>query len=214
MVVAARVTTNMTGTTLGFQTRRGKIDGLLSGLQVCQNAVDIISPWLNAFLPIGYARTVTIIIGDVALGTGIFNVYDYMKSGGREVCEVVDNEERKSMMSRIESIAASPITAGMLISVIGRVFIVNSFEFVCSAALPAIFTRVLTLAGLTTVQYCLYIFLCVFFLMLDHLIIFSAAVLALNTSIADSYMKSRRPIGGTIVIILGVLLLFAPHALQ
>ena len=170
--------------------------------------------WLNAFLLIGYARPVTIIIGAVALGAGIFNIYDYIKSGGQVVCEVVDNEERKSTMSRIESIAASPITVGMIISVIALAFIVNSFEFVCSAALPAIFTRVLTLAGLTTMQYYLYIFLYVFFLMLDHLVIFSAAVLALNTSIADRYMKYCRPIGGTILIILGVLLLFAPHVLQ
>ncbi len=170
--------------------------------------------WLNAFLLIGYARPVTIIIGAVALGAGIFNIYDYIKPRGQIVCEVVDPEERKSTMSRIESIAASPITAGMLISVIALAFIVNSFEFVCSAALPAIFTRVLTLAGLTTMQYYLYIFLYVFFLMLDHLIIFSAAVLALNTSVADRYMKYCRPIGGTILLILGVMLLFAPHVLQ
>lgn len=170
--------------------------------------------WLNAFLLIGYARPVTIIIGAVALAAGIFNIYDFIKTRGQIVCEVVDPEERKSTMSRVESIAASPITIGMLISVIGLAFIVNSFEFVCSAALPAIFTRVLTLAGLTTLQYYLYIFLYVFFLMLDHLVIFSAAVLALNTSIADRYMKYCRPIGGTILLVLGVLLLFAPHVLQ
>ncbi len=170
--------------------------------------------WLNAFLLIGYARPVTIIIGAVALGAGIFNIRDYIKSGGQVVCEVVDSEERKATMSRIQNIAASPITIGMIISVIALAFIVNSFEFVCSAALPAIFTRVLTLAGLTTGQYYLYIFLYVFFLMLDHLVIFSAAVLALNTSIADRYMKYCRPIGGTILIILGILLLFAPQVLQ
>lgn len=170
--------------------------------------------WLNAFLLIGYARPVTIIIGAVALAAGIFNIYDFIKTRGQIVCEVVAPEERKSTMSRVESIAASPITIGMLISVIALAFIVNSFEFVCSAALPAIFTRVLTLAGLTTFQYYLYIFLYVFFLMLDHLVIFSAAVLALNTSIADRYMKYCRPIGGTILVVLGVLLLFAPHVLQ
>ncbi len=170
--------------------------------------------WLNAFLLIGYARPVTIMIGAVALGAGIFNIRDYIKSGGQVVCEVVDGEERKSTMSRVEAIAASPINIGMIISIIALAFVVNSFEFVCSAALPAIFTRVLTLASLTVFQHYFYIFLYVFFLMLDHLLIFSAAVLALNTSIADRYMKYCRPVGGTILIILGVLLLFAPHVLQ
>jgi cadmium resistance protein CadD (predicted permease) len=117
-------------------------------------------------------------------------------------------------MSKIQSIVASPLSVGVVFAVIALAFIVNSFEFVCSAALPAIFTRVLTLAGLTTGQYYLYIFLYVFFLMLDHLVIFSAAALALNTSLADRYMKYCRPVGGVILVILGVMLLFAPQLLR
>jgi thiol-disulfide isomerase/thioredoxin len=170
--------------------------------------------WLNAFLLIGYSRPITIIIGAVALGAGIFNIRDYIKSGGEVVCEVVDTESRKSTMSKIESIVASPISVGVVLAVVALAFIVNSFEFVCSAALPAIFTRVLTLAGLTTAQYYFYIFLYVFFLMLDHLVIFSAAALALNTSLADRYMKYCRPVGGVILLVLGILLLFAPQLLR
>ena len=102
----------------------------------------------------------------------------------------------------------------MVVAVTALAFVVNSFEFVCSAALPAIFTRVLTLANLTTVQYYLYIFLYVFFLMLDHLVIFSAAALAINTSLADRYMKYCRPVGGVILVVLGILLTFAPQMLR
>ena len=170
--------------------------------------------WLNAFLLIGYSRPITIIIGAVALGAGIFNLYDYVKSGGEIVCEVVDTDSRKSTMSRIEAIVASPISLGVVVAVTALAFVVNSFEFVCSAALPAIFTRVLTLANLTTVQYYLYIFLYVFFLMLDHLVIFSAAALAINTSLADRYMKYCRPVGGVILVVLGILLTFAPQMLR
>jgi len=170
--------------------------------------------WLNAFLLIGYSRPITIIIGAVALGAGTFNLYDYIKSGGEIVCEVVDTESRQSTMSKIQSIVASPLSLGVVAAVVALAFIVNSFEFVCSAALPAIFTRVLTLAGLSTVQYYLYIFLYVFFLMLDHLVIFSAAALAINTSLADRYMKYCRPVGGVILVVLGILLTFAPQLLR
>jgi len=170
--------------------------------------------WLNAFLLIGYSRPITIIIGTVAMGSGIFNLYDYVKSGGQVVCQVVDSESRKGTMSRIDTIAASPITAGVVASVIALAFIVNSFEFVCSAALPAIFTGVLTLAGLSTLQYYLYILLYVFFLMLTHLVVFSAAALAINTSLADRYMKYCRPVGGAILLVLGIVLLFAPQFLR
>jgi len=170
--------------------------------------------WLNAFLLIGYSRPITTIIGAVALGAGTFNLYDYIKSGGQIVCEVVDTESRKGTMSRIQSIAASPISVGVIVAVTGLAFVVNSFEFVCSAALPAIFTRVLTLADLSTLQHYLYILLYVFFLMLTHLIVFSAAALALNTSVADRFMKYFRPAGGVILGVLGVLMLFAPQLLR
>jgi len=170
--------------------------------------------WLNAFLLIGYSKPVTVIIGAVALGAGIFNLHDYIKSGGQVVCEVVDTDSRKSTMSRIEAIAGSPVTLGVILSVLALAFIVNSFEFVCSAALPAIFTRVLTLAELSTVQHYLYILLYVFFLMLIHLLIFSAAAFALNTSFSDRLTKYCRPVGGVVLLVLGVLLLFAPQLLR
>jgi len=170
--------------------------------------------WLNAFMLIGYSRPVTVLIGAVALGAGIFNLRDYIKSGGQVVCQVVDTDSRKSTMSRIEAIAASPVTLGVVVSVVALAFIVNSFEFVCSAALPAIFTRVLTLASLSTLQHYLYILLYVFFLMLIHLLIFSAAAFALNTSFSDRLMKYCRPAGGVILLVLGVLLLFAPQLLR
>ncbi|MBN1152354.1 MAG: hypothetical protein JXA58_04020, partial [Dehalococcoidia bacterium] len=144
----------------------------------------------------------------------IFNLHDYIKSGGQVVCQVVDSGSRKSTMSRIEAIAGSPVTLGVMLSVIALAFVVNSFEFVCSAALPAIFTRVLTIAGLSTWQHYLYILLYVFFLMLIHLLIFSAAALAINTSFAERLTKYFRPLGGVVLLVLGVLLLLAPHLLS
>ena len=97
--------------------------------------------WLNAFLLIGYSQPVTVLIGAVALGAGIFNLRDYIKSGGEIVCEVVDADSRKSTMSRIQSLATSPLSVATVFAMIALAFIVNSIEFVCSAALPAIFTQ-------------------------------------------------------------------------
>ena len=170
--------------------------------------------WLNAFLLIGYSRPITIIIGAVALAAGIFNLHDYIKSGGEVVCEVVDADSRKSTMSRIRSLATSPLSAATVFAMIALAFIVNSIEFVCSAALPAIFTRVLTMAQLGTLQYYLYILLYVGFFMLDDLIIFGAAAFAMNTGLGQRYAKYSKVIGGVILLALGVLLMFAPQLLR
>jgi thiol-disulfide isomerase/thioredoxin len=170
--------------------------------------------WLNAFLLIGYSRPVTVIVGAIALGAGIFNLHDYIKSGGQVVCEVVDADSRKSTMSRIQTLVSSPLNAAAVLGIIALAFVVNSIEFVCSAALPAIFTQVLALADLSTVTYYLYILLYVLFFMLDDLIIFGAAAFAVNTSLGQRYAAWSKPIGGTILLILGVLLLFAPQLLR
>jgi len=59
-----------------------------------------------------------------------------------------------------------------------------------------------------------YILLYDFFFMLDDLIIFGAAAFAMSSSLGDRYAKYSKPIGGAILLILGALLLFAPHLLR
>ena len=110
-------------------------------------------------------------------------------------------------MTKVQEIVSSPLTWGILVGIIALAFTVNSIEFVCSAAIPAVFTRVLSLASLTTFQYYGYILLYVLFFMLDDLIIFGTAAIALTSSLGDRYVKYFRPVGATILIILGVLLL-------
>jgi hypothetical protein len=170
--------------------------------------------WLNAFLLIGYFRPVTIVIGLLALGGGILHIKEFIETRGAIVCEVGDEESRKKTMSRMERVVFSPLTLGTVAGIIALAFVVNSIEFVCSAAIPAVFTHILSLSSLPTFQYYGYIALYVFFFMLDDLIIFGAAAFAMTSNLGDRYLKYSRPVGGTIMIILGALLLFAPDLLR
>jgi thiol-disulfide isomerase/thioredoxin len=163
--------------------------------------------WLNAFLFIGFIKPVTVVIGLVALGGGILQIREFIETKGAIVCEVTDEESRKKTMTRVQRIVSSPITLGTIVGIIALAFAVNSIEFVCSAAVPAIFTHVLSLAGLTTFQYYSYILLYVLFFMLDDLIIFGTAAIAMTSGLGERYAKYFRPVGATILIILGLLLL-------
>jgi uncharacterized protein Veg len=131
--------------------------------------------WLNAFLFIGYVKPVVVVIGLVALGGGILQVREVIKTKGAIVCEVTSEESRKKTMTRMQKIVSSPITLGTIAGIIALAFAVNSVEFVCSAAIPAVFTQVLSLANLSTLQYYSYILLYVLFFMLDDLVILSSA---------------------------------------
>ncbi len=170
--------------------------------------------WLNLFLFIGYIKAVTIVIGLVALGGGILQVREVIETKGAIVCEVTDEESRKKTMTKVQEIVSSPLTWGILVGIIALAFTVNMVEFVCSAAIPAVFTRVLSLASLTTFQYYGYILLYVFFFMLDDLVIFSTAAFAFTSNIGNRYAKYSRPVGATILIILGILLLGCLYSAQ
>ena len=170
--------------------------------------------WLNVFLLIGYVRPVTVVIGLVALGGGILQIREVIKTKGEIVCEVTSEESRGKTMARMQRIVSSPITLGTIVGIIALAFAVNAIEFVCSAAVPAVFTQVLSLASLTTFQYYGYILLYVFFFMLNNLVIFGAAAFALTSNLGVRYAKYARPVGAAILIILGALLLFAPGWLR
>jgi hypothetical protein len=163
--------------------------------------------WLNLFLFIGYVKPVTAVIGLVALGGGALQIREVIATKGAIVCTVTDEESRKKTMTKVQEIVSSPLTWGILAGIIALAFTVNAVEFVCSAAIPAVFTQVLSLAGLTTLQYYGYILLYVLFFMLDDLVVFGTAAIALTSSLGDRYSKYTRPVGAAILIILGLLLL-------
>ena len=170
--------------------------------------------WLNAFLAIGFSRAVTTVVGLVALGGGTLQVREVVTTRGAIVCEVTDEDSRKKTMSRVQQIVSSPLTWGILVAIIGLAFTVNAVEFVCSAAIPAVFTQVLSLASLSTFQYYSYILLYVFFFMLDDLVIFATAAFALTSRAGDRYAKYSRPVGASILIVLGFLLLGCLYSAQ
>lgn len=170
--------------------------------------------WLNAFLLLGYIRIVTVLIGMAALYMGINTVRDYILSGGQVVCEVGDIQSRAETQSKIRTLIAAPLSLISFAGIVGLAFAVNAIEFVCSAALPAIFTHVLTVADLPTLSYYLYIALYVFVFMLDDLVIFLAAAFALERFAGEKYAGYCHVFGGIILICLGILLTFFPQALR
>lgn len=167
--------------------------------------------WLNVFLMLGYIRILTVIIGMIALGGGILSVKEYLTTKGDLECKVETEDSHKKIMQKIQNIVVQPLTIPIILAIFALAFVVNSVEFVCSAAIPAIFTQILVLSNISTIEQYGYILLYVLFFMLDDLIIFSLAVFAVSSDVVQKYSKYCRLIGGIILILLGLMLLFAPN---
>ncbi len=169
---------------------------------------------LSVFLYIGYLRILQLLVGCVALYIGIADLKVYFFDKGEVMCKVTDSESKKKTMGRVEKLVNSKISLMTILGVIALAFIVNSMEFVCSAALPAIFTSVLTQANLSLIEYHFYIMLYVLFFMLDDLVIFALAAFAVDRYAGAPYMIHCKLIGGIILSTLGVIMLFFPQYLR
>ncbi|MBS3068805.1 thioredoxin family protein [Candidatus Micrarchaeota archaeon] len=171
--------------------------------------------WLNLFLVLGYVRMVTVIVGAVALAGGILNVKEYIETGGQAVCKVGDIAEKKKTAGLVEHIASSPLNIGTIVAIVALAFVVNSVEFVCSSAIPAVFTQVLAASSLSFVEHYGYILLYVFFFMLDDIVIFGmAAFAASRISTGEKYAAYCKVIGGVLLAAIGLMLLFFPSLLR
>jgi len=170
--------------------------------------------WLNAFLILGFLRPVTIIVGLFALGAGALGLKDYFETKGALVCKVEGEDDKAKTMDKVKQLVSAPLTWATFAGIVALAFVVNSVEFVCSSAIPAVFTQVLALANLEWWQHYAYIALYDVFFMLDDLIIFGLAAFAVSSGIGDKYAKQCKLIGGAVMLLLGLLLLFAPHLLR
>lgn len=159
--------------------------------------------WLNTFLFIGYIRPLTQIIALLAIGFGLDHLFALAATRGEVVCEVGDVEQRRRTMQWGREIVAAPIGIASLVMVIALAFAVNAIEFVCSAALPAIYTHLLALTDLPIALHYAYIGLYVTFFMLDDLVIFGLAAFAVQKIVDTRYATISRTIGGIVLIGLG-----------
>jgi len=179
----------------------------------------ILTAWLNLFLAISYVNLTRILIGTFALGVGIWQIKNFI--GYRGVCPVTDGSTkfgdriRNGLRDRAEKLALSPLTLGIFGGVIILALGVNLVEFFCSAGLPAIYTRILTLSEISTLSYYFYLLLYTSIFMLDDLIIFSLAVITLSRiGFTEKYNYWATLIGGLLILILGILLIFKPEFLM
>lgn len=170
--------------------------------------------WLNVFLMIGFVYIFSLIIGLVALYYGIISVYEFIKSGGYVQCKLSNNQTRQKSMSRIRELIEQKLSPIVLFSIITLAFVVNSIEFLCSAALPATYTYILTQANLPVFKYYLYILLYTILYMLDDIIVFGLAVFAINKYAGNKYEKYSTLIGGLVMILIGILIIFFPQYLK
>jgi len=169
--------------------------------------------WLSTFLLIGAIKIVTLIVGLVAIYFGLIDLKTYFTKEDM-TCHVGNIESKNRTKNKIKSIVNAEITIATMLGLIGLAVVVNSMEFLCSAGIPAVFSQVLANAGISGFMKQMYIILYDFFFMIDDFIIFGLAVFAIDRYVGDKYMRISKLLGGAVLFILGIIMVFFPQYLQ
>ena len=154
------------------------------------------------------------LIAIIALIGGIVNFKSFFTSHDSG-CEVVDNKRRKKILKKIQSFTRNKSFILALIGVMGLAVSVNLVELACSAGLPLVFTELLVLNHVSSVMKFLYTLLYILFFLIDDLIVFFIAMFTMKiTGISTKYNKYSHLLGGLVMILIGILLLWKPEWLM
>ena len=97
----------------------------------------------------------------------------------------------------------------------GLAISVNLVELACSAGLPLVFTELLVLNKVSGIMRFLYTLVYIFFFLVDDLFVFFIAMFTMKvTGISTKYNKFSHLLGGVIMLIIGILLIFKPEWLM
>lgn len=170
--------------------------------------------WLNLLLFVGFIVWVRILIGLVALGGGGYNLKEFFTNKDNS-CKVTGGEKRQAVFEKLKNITHQKQFLIALGGIILLAFAVNLVELICSAGLPVIFTQILSLSQLDKWQYYGYMLLYILVFMLDDLFVFFTAMITLEvTGISTKYSRISHLVGGILMLVIGLLLIFKPELLM
>lgn len=170
--------------------------------------------WLNLFLATGGIRFVTLLAGLVALLIGVFNIKDYFffhKGPSLSIPE----KAKPGLYHRVRNLIKSPSYFSLLGGTILLAIAANSYELLCTAGFPMIFTRILTLHGLTTWQYYTYLALYNVIYVIPLLVIVIVFTVTLGAhQLTEKQGRLLKLISGVMMAGIGIVLVFFPSLLQ
>ncbi len=172
------------------------------------------SAWLNLFLITDKLFFITLAAGFIAVMFGALNIKDFFFFN-QGVSLSLSEDSKHKLFTRIRNLAQN----GSWFSLIGATIVLataaNSYELLCTAGLPMVFTRVLTLYELDTMQYYFYLALynAVYVLPLLAIVVVFTFTLG-KKKLSTDEGRLLKLLSGSMMLGLGAILLINPQWLN
>jgi len=172
------------------------------------------SAWLNVFFVAGRMTLMTTAAGAVALLVGGLNVKDFFafkKGPSLAMPEGAKPRLHERMRGLLRSTSLSSLLAGTVVLAVAA----NAYELICTAGFPMVYTRILTLEDLPTVQYYLYLML----YNVVYVIPLGAVVAVFTVTLGSRKLSERegrrlKLLSGLMMLYLGMALVIDPELLH
>ena len=170
--------------------------------------------WLNLFIYLGELRLMTLIAGCVAVFIALINIKDYFwfKKG---FSLSVSDDAKPRLFDRIRHLLRLDSVITVIIATVVLAVVANSYELLCTAGFPMVYTRILTLQSLSAESYYLYLLLYNLVYILPLLAIVTLFTMRLGSrKLSEHEGMVLKLLSGVMMLMLGVLLVVSPQLLN
>ena len=170
--------------------------------------------WLNLFLFMGQVQIITIIAGFVAVLIAAINIKDFFLFKQGVSLSIPDNAKPK-LFDRMRRLLTSTSFFSVLVGTTALAIAANSYELLCTAGFPMVFTRILTLKDLSAVSYYSYLILynVVYVIPLAVIVLIFTITLG-KKKLSEWEGRILKLVSGIMMLGLGVALLIDPTILS
>ena len=170
--------------------------------------------WLNIFLYLGELRFITVFAALLAIGFSLINIKDYFIFRKGASLSIPDSA-KPGLYERIRGLTHMSSLPAMMGGAIVLAVVANSYELLCTAGFPMIFTRILTLNGLSSLEYYLYLVLYNTIYVIPLMVIVLLFIKTLGArKLSEKEGRILKLLSGMMMLGLGISLLFAPDLLS
>lgn len=167
--------------------------------------------WLNVFTWLDDIAFITVIAGIIAVTIGLLNTKDFFWFK-RGVSLSIPDGARPGLFRRMRTLTAASSLPAMLVGALTLAVAANSYELLCTAGFPLVFTRVLTLNDLPTSTYYAYLALYNVVYVLPLFVIVGGFVWKLGSrKLSEEEGRVLKLLSGLMMLGLGSVLLFRPE---
>lgn len=170
--------------------------------------------WLNLFLLAGHLPLLTTFAGLVALTIALFNIKDHFFFHQGPTLSIPEKAKPK-LMTRMGNLLKGQRLLPILTGTVVLALVANSYELLCTAGFPMVYTRILTLHEHPGWLYYLYLGLYNLAYVVPLLIIVTLFALTFGShKMSELEGRMLKLMSGMMMLILGLILLWAPILLQ